>query len=111
MTTTTIEKKPTTSPTAVLPDRPAESASAPVPRKSGDRKRLLVGFDLGTNASCILVGTPDSKDIAISKVIPSIIGYAREGLVDGIIANNATTLIGDEALNHRLQLRMIAPLE
>ena len=44
-------------------------------------------------------------------MIPTIVGYAREGLVDGIIANNATTLIGEDALNHRLQLRTVAPLE
>jgi rod shape-determining protein MreB and related proteins len=107
MITTTIEKKV---PPSGLPaaDRPPESA--PVVRKT-DRKRILVGFDLGTNASCVLAGPGDSKDITVSKIIPSIVGYAREGLVDGIIANNATTLIGEEALSHRLQLKMIAPLE
>jgi len=105
MTTTTIEKKPETS----VP-RPQDRPVDP-PRRSGDRKRLLVGFDLGTNASCVLVGVADTKDITVSKIIPTVVGYAREGLVDGIIANNATLLIGEEALNHRLQLKMIAPLE
>ncbi len=80
-------------------------------RRTGDRKRILVGFDLGTNASCVLAGPAETKDLAISKIIPTVVGYAREGLVDGIIANNATTLIGEEALNHRLQLKMVAPLE
>jgi len=105
MTTTTIEKKPE----AAVPrpqDRPGDA-----PRRAGDRKRLLVGFDLGTNASCVLVGAADTKDITVSKIIPTVVGYARDGLVDGIIANNATLLIGEEALNHRLQLKMIAPLE
>lgn len=110
MTNPTLEKKP------VAPERPAtatlERPSDPAPSvRRIDRKRILVGFDLGTNASCILAGPAESKDATVSKVIPTIIGYAREGLVDGIIANNATTLIGEEALNHRLQLRMIAPLE
>ncbi len=107
MTTTTIDKKPTTA-TATL-DRPAE-ATTPV-RRPGDRKRLLVGFDLGTNASCILAGPAEGKDTTVSKVIPTIVGYARDGLVDGIVANNATLLIGEEALNHRLQMKMVAPLE
>lgn len=110
MTTTTIEKKSVPAnerPVAVLPDRPAE----PAPRRAGDRKRILVGFDLGTNASCLLAGPADGKDATVSKIIPTIVGYAREGLVDGIVANNATTLIGEEALNHRLQMKMIAPLE
>jgi rod shape-determining protein MreB len=111
MTTTTIEKKPVTSAdrSATL-ERPAETV-APVVRKAGDRKRILVGFDLGTNASCILAGPAEGRDTTVSKIIPTVVGYAREGLVDGIIANNATTLIGEEALNHRLQMKMIAPLE
>ena len=110
MTTTTIEKKPvitTDRPATVLMDRPVEAA----PRRAGERKRILVGFDLGTNASCILAGPAEAKDAAVSKIIPTVVGYAREGLVDGIVANNATTLIGEEALNHRLQMKMIAPLE
>jgi len=113
MTTTTIEKKPVTaadrSVTATL-ERPAETV-APAVRKTGDRKRILVGFDLGTNASCILAGAAEGRDTTVSKIIPTVVGYAREGLVDGIIANNATTLIGEEALNHRLQMKVIAPLE
>ena len=112
--TPTLEKKPT----AAVADRPAATSAtferstdtAPIVRR-GDRKRILVGFDLGTNASCILGGPAEGKDATVSKVIPTVVGYAREGLVDGIIANNATTLIGEDALAHRLQLRVIAPLE
>ncbi|HEY8994816.1 MAG TPA: rod shape-determining protein [Lacunisphaera sp.] len=114
MTTTTIEKKPViTAPsqsaaTAFI-ERPLESGATP--RRAGDRKRVLVGFDLGTNASCILAGPAESRDASVSKIIPTVVGYAREGLVDGIIANNATTLIGEEALAHRLQMKVVAPLE
>lgn len=112
MINTTIEKKSATAadrPASAPLDRPAESA-APV-RRAGERKRILVGFDLGTNASCILAGPAENRDTTVSKVIPTVVGYAREGLLDGIIANNATTLIGEEALNHRLQLKVVAPLE
>ena len=109
MITTTTEKKTSTGlDRPLMPDR-TEDSTAPM-RKPTDRKRILVGFDLGTNASCVLAGSAENKDVAVSKIIPTVVGYAREGLVDGIIANNATTLIGEEALNHRLQLRMIAPL-
>lgn len=112
MTTTTIDKKSVStadrSATAIL-ERPAEPA-APA-RPAGNRRRILVGFDLGTNATCILAGPAEGRDTTVSKIIPTVVGYAREGLVDGIIANNATTLIGEEALNHRLQMKMIAPLE
>jgi len=111
--TPTLDKKPAAAPA----DRPASAFPsdrsldpAPVIRRI-DRKRILVGFDLGTNASCVLAGPAEGKDATVSKVIPTIVGYAREGLVDGIIANNATTLIGEDALNHRLQMRTVAPLE
>lgn len=110
MTTTTIEKKspaPTERPVATILEHPAE----PAPRRPGDRRRILVGFDLGTNASCILAGPAEARDATVSKIIPTVVGYAREGLVDGIIAGNATMLIGEDALNHRLQLKLIAPLE
>lgn len=106
--TATTEKKPADRPATVTLDRPADSPPA---RKPGDRRRILVGFDLGTNASCVLAGPAEGKDTTVSKVIPTVVGYAREGLVDGIIANNATLLIGEEALNHRLQMKVIAPLE
>lgn len=111
MTTTTIEKKSpaTERPPAAVLDRPAEPA--PAARRPGDRRRILVGFDLGTNASCIMAGPAEGRDATVSKIIPTVVGYAREGLLEGIIANNATTLIGEEALTHRLQLKLIAPLE
>ncbi len=110
MTTATapVEKKV---PAAAIPANADRSAESAAPRRMGERRRLLVGFDLGTNASCVLAGPAETRDTTVSKVIPSVVGYAREGLVDGIIAGNATTLIGEEALNHRLQLRMVAPLE
>jgi len=108
MTTATLEKKVPAAATPANLERPAETPPA---RRPGERKRILAGFDLGTNASCVVAGPADNRDITVSKIVPSVVGYAREGLVDGIIAGNATLLIGEEALNHRLQLRMIAPLE
>jgi rod shape-determining protein MreB len=114
-TTNTLEKKPAST---LAPDRPLASTSMErpsespgAPRRTGERKKIFVGFDLGTNASCVLAGPSDSRDTTVSKVIPTLVGYAREGLVDGIVANNATTLIGDDAINHRLQMRVVAPLE
>jgi len=104
MTTTLTEKKTTSA-----PDRAIEAA--PPSRSSLTRTRVLVGFDLGTNTSCVLAGPAGSKDITVSKIIPTLVGYAREGLVDGIIEGNAKILYGEDAQNHRLQLRVVAPLE
>ena len=105
MTTATAEKKP-----APAAERQAEPTLTPLVRRANDRRRILLGFDLGTNASCVLAGPPELRDITLSKIVPTVVGFAREGLVDGIIDGNATLLIGDEALQHRLQLRMVAPL-
>ncbi|HEY4246096.1 MAG TPA: rod shape-determining protein [Lacunisphaera sp.] len=110
MITTTIDKKTSTS-SVESPAISARVEDTSLARKPSERKRVLVGFDLGTNASCVLAGSPEAKDVAVSKIIPTVVGYAREGLVDGIIANNATILIGEEALAHRLQLKVVAPLE
>jgi len=110
MTTATVtaDKKP--APTASVAPTTLVLEPTP-PRRATDKKKILIGFDLGTNASCVLAGPAESRDITISKVIPSVVGYAREGLIDGIIAGNAQLLIGEEALNHRLQLKLVTPLE
>jgi rod shape-determining protein MreB len=76
----------------------------------GKSKVVLVGFDLGTNKSCLLAGAPGSSDIVVSKVVPSVVGYVKDGIVDGIIAGNKTVLFGEEALNAMLHVRLVAPL-
>jgi rod shape-determining protein MreB and related proteins len=81
--------------------------AAPSPVKS---KVVLVGFDLGTNKSCVLAGAPGSTDIAVSKVVPSVVGYVKDGIVDGIIAGNKSILFGEEALSAMLHVRLVAPL-
>lgn len=88
---------------------PAGNVSKTAPRSS--KSILLVGVDLGTNKSCILAGPPQTSDIALSKIVPSVVGYAKEGLVEGIITNNAQVLFGDEALQHIQQVTLVAPLE
>lgn len=105
MTTTTVTEKKTSN------NAERASEATPQPRTSANRTRVLVGFDLGTNTSCVLAAPAGSKDIAVSKTIPTVVGYAREGLVDGIIEGNAQILFGEDAINHRLQFRVVPPLE
>jgi rod shape-determining protein MreB and related proteins len=97
-----------TQPTAPSPARSiAETPSRPSAPKG---KIILVGFDLGTNKSCLLAGAPGAGDISVSKLIPSVVGYVRDGIVDGIIAGNASVLYGDDALRYMLHARLVAPL-
>jgi len=71
---------------------------------------MLAGFDLGTNKSCILAGPAGQDDITLSKIIPSVVGYVKEGIVDGIIAGNASILFGDDALSNMLHVNLVAPI-
>ncbi len=71
---------------------------------------MIVGFDLGTNKSCILAGPPNSNEIAVSKIVPTLVGYVKDGIVDGIIAGNASVLFGEEAQKNFLHVNLIAPM-
>jgi rod shape-determining protein MreB len=73
-------------------------------------KTVLVGFDFGTNKSCILAGFAGNTDIAVSKVVPTVVGYVKDGIVDGIVAGNRSILFGDDALQNMLHARLIFPL-
>jgi len=43
-------------------------------------------------------------------VIPSVVGYVRDGIVDGIITGNARILYGEDALRQMLHVELVAPL-
>jgi rod shape-determining protein MreB len=105
MTTATLEK-PTTLPNAA--HVPANLNVAPRPATKS--KTILVGFDLGTNKSCVLAGAPGSTDITVSKVVPTVVGYVKDGIVDGIIAGNAKLLYGEEAVRNMLHAKLVAPV-
>jgi rod shape-determining protein MreB and related proteins len=102
MTSATIEKQTVTVPAIAQPP-----AGRPVLAKTNT---LLVGLDLGTNKSCVLVGPAGSTDISVSKVVPSVVGYVKDGIVDGIITGNARVLFGEEALSQMLHVELVAPL-
>ncbi|HEU5079695.1 MAG TPA: rod shape-determining protein [Opitutaceae bacterium] len=97
-------------------DKPAAASStspAPAPAstpRAAKSKTILVGFDLGTNKSCVLSGTAGSNDIALSKIVPSVVGYVKEGIVDGIITGNSSTLFGEDALKNLLHVNLVQPV-
>jgi rod shape-determining protein MreB len=98
-----VEKNITPTPSAQIPTTQVRPVKAP-------SKAMLAGFDLGTNKSCILAGPAGQDDITLSKIIPSVVGYVKEGIVDGIIAGNASILFGDDALNNMLHVNLVAPI-
>src|SRR5689334_13508158 len=95
-------------PAAAIPSNaPNVSVARPTSTKT---KTVLVGFDFGTNKSCVLAGSAGNTDIAVSKVVPSVVGYVKDGIVDGIVAGNRSILFGDDALQNMLHVRLVAPL-
>lgn len=108
MTASTLEKAPASTPTVPSAAIPANARPASAPRPA--QKTVLVGLDLGTNKSCVLAGLAGGTDISVSKVVPTCVGYVKEGIVDGIIAGNASVLYGEEALQQRLHVHLVTPL-
>ncbi len=112
MSSATLEKteKPTANGIPAVSAAPfSPPATAPAKRPAA-AKTILLGFDLGTNKSCILAGAAGSTDIVLSKVIPSVVGYVKEGIVEGIITDNATQLFGEDALRNHLHVNLVPPL-
>jgi len=105
MSTLTLEKPPAPAPAPSA----APAAGAPRP-PAAKASSLIIGLDLGTNKSCILAGAPGSTDITVSKVVPTVAGYVKDGIVDGIIAGNVRILFGEDALRQRLHVELVAPL-
>ena len=71
---------------------------------------ILVGFDWGTSCSCIHAAFADSSELALNESIPTLVGYAMEGIMDDILPSNARILFGNEAIKHRLRLRLTKPM-
>lgn len=106
MSTAIVEKSSSSS------NRPLTGPTPATPRSPiGKSKIMHVGLDLGTNKTCVLAGPAEGQDITVSKVVPTCVGYVKDGIVDGIIAGNAPVLFGDEALQNRLHVKLTAPLE
>ena len=71
---------------------------------------LLVGLDLGTNTTCIEFASSSNSETELSELIPSLVGYAREGILPDVIPGNQTILFGTDALKHKLHLDLVQPL-
>lgn len=72
---------------------------------------LLVGLDLGTSVSCLKAAYPGATELVADEIIPTAVGYAREGIVENLLPGNAKVLYGQLALKHRVYLRLLTPLQ
>ncbi len=74
------------------------------------QRPVMVGLDLGTNTSCLQASFRGSEQTEVDTIVPTIVGYANEGILDGILPRGDKTLFGIEALEQRLHLNMERPL-
>jgi rod shape-determining protein MreB len=98
-------------PAASIPSNAPHVDVTPPPSRAPKSKTVLVGFDLGTNKSCVLAGPSGTTDIAVSKIVPTVVGYVKDGIVDGIVAGNRSIVYGEDALQNMLHVRLVAPLQ
>lgn len=72
---------------------------------------LLVGLDLGTNTSCVMATPSGETDSMIRELIPTVVGYANDDVLNGILPRDAKVLFGRLALKHRQNLRLVRPMK
>lgn len=89
---------------------PAKAAAPTPPPMKGNSKTILLGFDLGTNKSCLISGSSGTNDIELGKILPSIVGYVKNGVVNGIIPGDADVLFGEQAIQNGLHVELSPPL-
>ena len=70
---------------------------------------LLVGLDWGASKTSLKASFVGSEELVIDECIPTVVGYAKAGLVSGVLPDDATTLFGREALTHRRHLHLTSP--
>ncbi|MBI3884218.1 MAG: rod shape-determining protein [Opitutae bacterium] len=75
---------------------------------------LLVGLDLGTNTSCLMatpVGNNGSGEAVTRELIPTVVGYANDNVLNGVLPGDAKVLFGRLALKHAKNLRVVRPMK
>ncbi|MEI6392538.1 MAG: rod shape-determining protein [Verrucomicrobiota bacterium] len=102
--------------TPVKSNRTTEETEIKSAPKSGDEPQreakqvLQLGFDWGTNTSCIQGSLRGSTELTVHHLVPTVVGYAKEGILPDLLPGNASVLFGQEALKHRLHLRLVQPM-
>lgn len=90
--------------------RPGVGKGTANPTDTSADRIFLLGWDWGTHTSSVFGAYASGSEIVVKELIPTIVGYAKEGLVQGLLPGNASVLFGQEALNHRLHLHLVPPL-
>lgn len=72
---------------------------------------VLLGFDFGTNTSCLIGSQEGSPEIIIKKAIPTVVGYPKKNLLNGILPSKQDAFFGQEALKYKAHLDIVYPMQ
>lgn len=72
---------------------------------------ILVGFDLGTNTTCVIASKEGSKEILFKRAFPTVVGYAKESMMTGILPGDNDVYFGSDAHQFRSHLNLVSPLK
>lgn len=72
---------------------------------------IIVGFDFGTNTSCIIASHEGSQDIFFKKAIPTLVGYPKSSVISGILESDKAAFFGTEVITQQAHLDVVAPLK
>lgn len=89
---------------------PKSSGFFSAEEKNSKASTLLVGFDWGTNKSCLKASYAGSNELVVNEIVPTLVGYAHDGIVENLLPGNAKVMFGLDALKNRLHLRLVQPM-
>ncbi len=72
---------------------------------------LLVGLDWGTNTSSVVTSLRGSEETITKELVPTVVGYATDDVLPGVLPGDAKVLFGRMALKHKSNLRLVRPLQ
>ncbi len=72
---------------------------------------LLVGLDWGTNISSVLASLRGTNETLTKELIPTVVGYANDDVLPGVLPGDAKILVGRMALKHKSNLKLVRPLQ
>lgn len=78
--------------------------------RAATTETLLVGLDLGTNVSCIMASPRGSDEMSVREQIPTIVGYANQDVLNGILPDEAKVVFGRLAQKHKHNVKLVRPL-
>ncbi|MER2635616.1 MAG: hypothetical protein ABTQ30_17350, partial [Rhizobiaceae bacterium] len=59
---------------------------------------LLVGLDWGTNTSSVVTSLRGSEETITKELVPTVVGYATDDVLPGVLPGDAKVLFGRMAL-------------